>query len=133
MDYAQWCKSPQLQAELREILNHPTVKIALAIAKDTGLPKLTGCPFENCTLIEWQAIKASYSQGYFDHENNLIQLAYVPDSHVAAAKAESKPVLGPWEYGLKKEPAPLSKPLKPAPPSKNKPPRQKPSKAAKKK
>jgi hypothetical protein len=120
MDYAQWCKSPQLQAELREILNHPTVKIALSIVKDTGLPNLSACPYDNCTFLEWQAGKAFYSQGYFDHERNLVQLAYVPEGHVKAANAETKPVLGPWEYqheAQQKQTEPV-KPLRPAPPLK---------------
>lgn len=70
----RWNADPANAAELRQLLEHPTLRNALEILTESGVP-IESAPPVGATYTEWCASQRARSEGFFLFRANLQALA----------------------------------------------------------
>ena len=91
MTLKEWSARPDLIDELATLLAHPTIKAALLVCTDVGLPR-TKFPVNTPNLMENHALSNAKYEGYFEFPKNLQALALQKSESVGSDK------LVPWKY-----------------------------------
>lgn len=91
MNLKEWSARPDLIAELATLLAHPTMKQALSVCTEVGLPRAK-FPANTPNLIENHALANAKHEGYFEFLRNLKTLA---QEKTAGMDPEA---LVPWKH-----------------------------------